>query len=304
MSGLRHVFFGTAMLAVVFSATAQLPSPPPPTTKFSVPTNLLPPMPVAPSPVAFFRQLLVMSPLERKIALTNRPPEIRARIQAKVHEYLSLGPDERELRLRATELRWYLTPLLRVAPADRATRLALVPEDLRGLVTARLQQWDILPPPLKKEFLENDRTLRYFARVEPTNRAAASPEQQKIADAFDRFFELNRKEKQQTLNTLSAAERSAMEKTLRTFDQLPPPQRATCVHNYAKFAGMSAAERTEFLANAEHWSKLTPAERQSWRDLVAHVPILPPLPGNGVPANFFPALPPKIFPPSVATNQD
>lgn len=299
MSGRLQFFFCTVMLAVIFPIRAQLPLPSPAAKKISVATNLLPPMPVAPSPVNFFRQLLVMSPLERNAALTNRPPETRARIIAKVREYLALAPDERELRLRATELRWYLTPLLHVAPADRATRLALVPEDLQPLVKVRLQQWDILPPPLQKEFLDNDRTLHYFARLEPTNQVAANPQQQKIAEVFDRFFELNRQEKQQTLNTLSAAERTAMEKTLRTFDQLPPPQRATCVHNYAKFAGMSAAERTEFLANAEHWSKLTPAERQSWRDLVAHVPILPPMP-----VSIFPPMPPKISRTSVATNLD
>ena len=53
-----------------------------------------------------------------------------------------LGPDERELRLRATELRWYLTPLLRTPAAERAGRLALVPEDLRELVNSRVEQWD------------------------------------------------------------------------------------------------------------------------------------------------------------------
>ena len=58
------------------------------------------------SPVYFFRQLLAMTPQEREDYLTNRPPEIHERILAKVHEYLALEPDERELRLRATELRW------------------------------------------------------------------------------------------------------------------------------------------------------------------------------------------------------
>ena len=62
----------------------------------------------------------------------------------------ALGPDARELRLRATELRWYLTPLLRTPAAERAGRLALVPEDLRELVNSRVEQWDVLPPPLKK----------------------------------------------------------------------------------------------------------------------------------------------------------
>ena len=120
----------------------------------------------------FFRQLVVMSPAERNNSLTNRSPEARARILAKVREYQALGPDERELRLRATELRWYLTPLLRSPATERATRLAQVPPDLRELAKTRLTQWDLLPPPLQQEFLANDKTLHYFAHVEATTLAA------------------------------------------------------------------------------------------------------------------------------------
>jgi hypothetical protein len=102
------------------------------------------------SPVDFFRQLLAMTPEEREEFLTNRPPEIRDRILAKVREYLALDPDERELRLRATELRWYLLPLLRESRgpiAPRAWRRSRT--DLRELVASRLEQWSILPPPLQ-----------------------------------------------------------------------------------------------------------------------------------------------------------
>jgi hypothetical protein len=91
-----------------------------------------------------------------------------------------------------------------------------------------------------------------------------------------------------------------MEKTLQSFEQLPPPQRRQCVHNYAKFAGMSATERAEFLKNAESWSKMSPAERQTWRDLVTHVPLWPPAPPLVMPP--LPPAMPKIPRASVATN--
>lgn len=265
-------------------------------------TNLVPPVPKPQSPVTFFRQLLAMTPLERNQALTNRPPENRARIMAKVREYQALDPNERELRLRATELRWWLSPLFHVPPASRDTRLALVPEDMRDIVKARLAQWDILPPTVQQELLANDQTLRYFANLTTTNAIAASPEQQKIAEQFNRFFELTPKEKQQTLKTLSAAERAAMEKTLKSFEKLPPQQRLQCIRNYAKFAGMSAAERKEFLENAEKWSQMSPKERQSWRDLVTRVPMMPPVPPPAIPANIFPHPVIKTPRPNVATN--
>lgn len=288
-----------AMMA--FSARPEnVPAGPP---RFSIPaTNLIPITPTVESPVSFFRQLLAMNALERNHSLTNRPPEARARILAKVREYQALGPDERELRLRATELRWWLTPLLHMSPTNREARLAQIPDDMRGLVQSRLMQWDLLPPPIQQEFLANDKTLHYFARVETTNQPVATPEQQKITAQFNQFFELTPKEKQQTLNTLSEAERAQMEKTLKTFGQLPPQQRMQCLRNYAKFTGMNATERSEFLKNADRWSKMSPQERQSWRDLVARVPQWPPMPPPAIPANLIPHAPPKIPRSNVATN--
>ena len=278
----------------------------------AVSRNLLPPSPLEPSPVALFRKLLAMSPRERLDFLTNRPPPLRVRILAKVQEYEMLDPDERELRLRATELRWYLMPLLQMTPTNQDEQLAQVPEDLRDLVKTRLNEWEILPPPLKQEFLENDRALHYFTRIVPPGYSVvenmSDQQQQNISEPFNQFFELKPAEKEATLNTLSDPERAQMEKTLKTFDQLPPQQRSQCVLNYAKFADMSLAERTEFLKNAERWSQMSPAERQTWRDLVAHVPSWPPLPpsifppGLAPPAPPMPPIPSNNSRPNVATN--
>src|SRR5487761_2620449 len=149
-----------------FSLDAEDSAPPPPVKLFSTPANLMPPLPPAGSPVDFFRQLLALSAGERAAFLTNKPPAFRARLLAKVHEYEVLDPDERELRLRATELRWYVLPFFHEPATNHAARLALVPEDLRGLVLTRVAEWDILPPPLQQEFLANEPALHYFARVD------------------------------------------------------------------------------------------------------------------------------------------
>lgn len=282
------------------------------------PANVMPPLP--PSPVSSFRRLLAMTPKERADYLTNRPPENRERILAKVREYLALEPDERELRLQATELRWYLMPLLRGAPADRASRLAAVPDNLRGLVQSRLDQWDALPPQLQQEFLDNESVLHYFSHLNSTNNpppvasqerwaALTKADRQNITAQFNRFIEVTPDEKQKMLNTLSGAEQEQMEKTLVTFSNLPPAQRFQCIRAFTQFAGMSPAERAKFLKNAERWSQMPPKERQAWRDLVAQVPLWPPLPN----ALIMPPTPPAPRPPAqsplrvrsmVATNQN
>jgi hypothetical protein len=298
---------------------------------FSTTTNLLlPPIPHSKSPVDLFRELLAMTPAERENSLTNRPPGIRDRILAKVRDYEVLDPNERELRLRATELRWYLPPLMRESPTNRAARLAAIPDDLRPLVKAHLMQWDILPPPFQKEFFESEHALRYFTHVDLPISPPMPPmppvlgwhhgppgpdlahwntlsedQRQKITAQFNQFFELTPMEKKKTLNTLSDAERQQMEQTLETFGKLPPVQRLKCIRAFTEFAGMSAQEKQDFLKNAQRWSQLSPKERQTWRDLVTHVPEWPPLPPALMPP--MPPMPPQLtqrLHPVAATNPD
>jgi len=256
-------------------------------------TTNLPPVPVVQSPVIYFRQLLAMSPADRVQSLTNRPAASRQKILDKVDEYLALSPEEREIRLRATEFHWYLSPLLRTPRDQRGARVAALPAEYRDLAQSRLAKWDVLSPELQKEFLANDRTLHYF--LQNNNGAATNSPAQKAAEQFDQFLSLTPDEKQQILGTLSATERAQMEKTLQAFQTLPVKQRVICLRNYAKFVGMSAQERAEFLKNADSWSKMSSQERQTWRDLVAHAPLWPPLPGPTMPPMpVAPHLSPKI----------
>lgn len=281
------------LLTVVFSTQAQNP----PSVSPRAGANAVVSAPPLQSPISFFRKLLAMSPAERINCLTNRSPEAREHILAKVQEYELLPPDVREIRLRATDLRWWLTPMLTNSPAAREKRLAQAPDDLRPLIESRLEQWSILPPQLQEEFLASDRAMHYFTLM-PDGQPPSPERQKQIASAFNQFFELTPEEKKQTLNQLSDDEREAMQETLQAFDKLPSRQRQLCVQNYARFAGMTANERTEFLKNADRWSKMSPEEREEWRNLVQQVPIWP----VGWTPSQPPPLPPAALPGTVATN--
>ena len=267
------------------------------------PNRLLLPYPAYPPGyfpgVDLFRhKLLAMSPDERDTYLSKRPSEVRQRILDKIQEYLALDPDERELRLRATELRWFLLPLMRDSPDRRDADLAQVPDRIRDLVKSRLIQWEILPPELQHEFLENERAAHYLSsstnsaseeggfRLQHAHRmkelaqwkSLSEKQRNIIASQFNEFFELTPDEKQETLNTLSDAERAQMEKTLQSYADLSTDQRIECIRAFNEFADLTPQDRAEFLKNAERWSQLTPKERQAWRDLVEDVPKWPPLP--------------------------
>jgi len=268
-----------------------------------------PPIPPAPKPpVDLFRSLLTMTPQERREFLAKRSPEAQKLILAKIHEYEGLTPEMRELRLRVTELRWYLLPLLNTAAADRASRLNTVPAALRELVETRLNEWDKLNPEIQKQFLENESTLRFYFELaartpaqlgeRATNtishealqegiqrwQALTDEQRQDVVHHFRQFLDLTPVEKEKTLRTLSGVERAQIEKTLDTFRGLTPSQRVQCVHSFAKFASFSPEERQQFLQNADRWERMSPTDRQALRNLVSNLQNLPPLPpGLGLP---------------------
>jgi uncharacterized protein DUF3106 len=266
-----------------------------------------PPLPPAKSPIDFFRELLAIDPEKRAQFLADRPPETQKHILAKVHEYESLSPDDRELRLKATDLRFYLRPLLNSPATNRPMQLALIPERDRELVEVRLWVWDQLSPAQQKELLENESTLQYLTerqsgsqehqRQVQENLSAPRREQlnhsivqwqklpadqrNKIVVRYYQVFELTPAEQQKVLGKLSESERLEMEKSLQKFRSMSLEQRKLCLSSFEKLASLSPDQRLQFLKNAERWKLVTPEQRRAWRNLVRNLPPLPPGFGSG-----------------------
>jgi hypothetical protein len=313
---------------VLGSVTSPAAPLPPPSSEKS--TTLLPEPPRPPgtlrSPVEFFRQLLALSPEEQEAALALRGEPQREQIRAKLREYEIMPAGERELRLKAVELRWYLLPLMKMPQPERADWLAAIPEADRPLVEQRIQQWTMLPPELQKEVLDHETTIQYFVRLERSTPAqqeqilrsipegarqdlearlahwrAVPPEQrQRMQTHFHQFFDLSEKEKEKTLEALSETERRHLEKSLESFAHLEPAERRVHLEAFRKFSNLTPEGRTEFLHNARRWNSMTPRERELVRTLIHHAPPLPPggpppLPGDArfreAASNAVPALP-------------
>lgn len=276
---------------------------------------------IGPSPVQQFRELLALDSKTRAERLELRPPGMREPIEAKVNEYLALPADEREARLQATELRHYLMLLLPLP--NRLALAAQIPEPMRSVVEARLTKWEVMPPPMREEFIENERVVSYFTQfgaLTPAQRnellRGMTADQRTKLEAditrwhnlpqadknrsfaeFGQLFNLTTEEREKALSYLSDAERQSMEETLETYASLTPEQRKICIQSFQKFASMSLVERREFLKKAEAWQRMTPAEREQWREVVRAVPELPPLPPG-----FFPAVVTSATPTAPKTN--
>jgi hypothetical protein len=279
------------------------------------------------SPVAIFRELLAMPPQDRHKAVAARWPDKQKAILDKLAEYEILPNGFREQRLKETELRWYLLPLMDAPRTNRAAGLAAIPDEYRSIVQERLQTWDLIPPTLKQQWKNDDMVADYFAQSQaafdkrndflrnlpPKRRVYLEKELKRWQDmsdverknallGFKKFFELPPAEQEETLETASDDDRRQMKQTLDSYKNLTLAQRQQCIRSFEKFTTMSVEERNQFLKNAERWNEMTPAEREKWRQLVTVAPIMP----LGSPPPMLPSHSQQLVPgavsPAMATN--
>jgi hypothetical protein len=275
----------------------------------------LPPLP-PPVLVVTFRQLLEMDAPARERTLAELSPKRQEFLRAKLREYEGLTPEQREARLRLTELYTHLAPLMRLEPGARAAQLAEVPASLRPLIEERLRLWDGLPADLRADILANQEVMYYFVRLDSTTPAQQqamldilSPAQRQRLEeglahwrtmsperrtetyrAFQAFLSADTAERRRTLDALSPAGRQQLQQTLRAWQDLSAAQRAQYLESFRKFVDLTPAEREQFLRNVERWRTMSPEARTAWRRLVSRLPPIPPPPpptprrNAGVPA--------------------
>ncbi len=286
-------------------------------------------------PFELFRTVFYMSTVERQRFLLRYSPDKRRALQSKIKEYDTLTPEQRELKLRVTELRAYLLPLMSIPATNRAPYLSALPAEIAPLVKARLESWDRIPPDQQKALLENEGVMQHltrFASISPieqsqvlTNMTPAQrdalregirkwqalPESQRetIARRVQEYFSLTPVEQQKTLGVLSDTERGQIEKTINSYRDLSPATRIQIFRGLEKVSELTPVQLADFLKNAERWTALSPSERQAWRDLVTSAAFLPPLPPGPRPPRPPPVAPNQATPPGpvktgqVATNQ-
>ena len=298
--GLLSLFFSGAVSSFCLTVGGQTMPAPAAATPDAITMTAAskpPPLPAFQPRIEIFRKILAMTAAQQEAWLTNRPPQVRPQLEAKIREYQAMSPGAREAVLRATELHEYLEYFIRTPVADRSSQLAQVPPEYRDIVKEKLQEFDVLPPQLQQEALTGKTTANYFLnprllvvsaarRVNPPMppeplrylSRLSSAQRQEMYTSFQHFFDMSGDDQQKILSTLPPAERGPVAKTLHDLESLPREQRDRGLQSITMMADMSDEQRQAFFKNAELWRQLPPAERQTWRKVVAHLPPMPPVP--------------------------
>ncbi|MBI5800373.1 MAG: DUF3106 domain-containing protein [Verrucomicrobia bacterium] len=247
----------------------------------------------------------------RTTELAAKPARLREVLSTRLREYDTLPPAEREARLRATELRYYLNPLLTTLPSTRATQLSAVPESLRPLVEERLAAWDKLPAEIQREILTNERLLQAMTRPAVPNAFPPLPpgmeakvpdnltqwqefdarQREQLLDNFTHYFRLDERAKTRVVAALPEPKRAETARTLEQFEHLTAGERAACITALKQIGQMTPGQQAQFYANAKQWKEMPESERAAWRKVVIEFPPLPP--GAGPLPPLPPGLPAK-----------
>lgn len=203
-----------------------------------------------PSPIEQFRSWLDLPEEQRATVLASRSSRSRELLEAKLREYSQLPAAERDRRLKVMDIHWHLKPVLEAPATNRVVALAKVPAKMKSVIEDRLQRWEKLPPHVKDDVLTNETAMSFFI-------APPVPPVEPPMPSID----FNRAE---------------MERTLENYANLSLHQRQQCIDSFAALARMTAADRNQFLRNAERWQEMSEEERDTWRQIVNIRPPSPP----------------------------
>lgn len=234
--------------------------------------------------------LLATNIAGREAWLAAKPAASRAAIEAKLREYEAMSPEQRDQKLRASQISWYLPPLIKMPATNRAAILGAIPEEDRKVIEMRLGQLSILPPPMLNQIVTNRNLLRWIDNGQPgasNALAQVSPDQKRLAEqvypVWKKLLELPPARRTEPLSKLNDTDRTNMEMTLNKLGNLSGEERAQARAGFKKFAELSASERESFLSSAKRWQDMSEKDREVWRNVAATLQrppasISPPLP--------------------------
>jgi hypothetical protein len=259
-----------------------------------------------PSPVEKFRLLLEASSSELNSELDAYPEETRSRISVKIEEYRKLSVEKRRQKLTATELRWYLPPLLNADQVTRDFHLRKLEPGLAEVIHQRLMTWDSLPEDLKSSSSKSNLIIGHLSKApsinpplptpsapgtvttapslptDPGNSVSedlADPVSQERLQRLKAYFEMNQEAKNATLKDASLMSDSIFMSRLKWLETMPEQLRERVLSHLIRFQELSVEEKKAFGKSIKTWNRLPQPEKQALRNLVKKTP---PFPGKAV----------------------
>ncbi len=232
------------------------------------------------SPISHFRQLLELNTQQREAIILRQEPSTRRILERKLEEYASLSEGEKEFRLFATELHFYLEPMIgrdssiEKIPADR------IPDSIIPHLRTAMDFWNQLPVSQRDLLLSKKKAITYLITLTYSSArlSAIVPEQSDEWESLNRFLALSLDKQKAFLNSYGLAGNTRIVQVLEKMASLSADQRDRSVHALTCYLSFPPAMKDRFMDGVHTWNSMKPTERTVWRQIADRYPRVKPAP--------------------------
>nr|MBI1231025.1 hypothetical protein [Cytophagales bacterium] len=251
------------------------------------------------SPIEHFRFILNLSSEDLEKYIVRQKPHVQAILRKKVEEYASLSIAEKDFRLRATELHYYLDSLLEHNSTVSLASLPPLPESLREEIMRAVHFWNNLSNAQRDLLFTKKATISYLVSLSsenappmPVNRPAMSSE---WANLYH-FLQLPYEKQKDFLGSHKLNKAPKMQKVLEAFSKMSMDEKERSANALVCFLSFPRDLQDRVSDGLTHWNSLDPSERTVWREIAGRSPTIVPMSNEvlSLSSDFYPPFPVKV----------
>lgn len=232
------------------------------------------------SPISKFRTLLEWTPEERTQFVKKQPANVRQILERKILEYESLSDSQREFRLIATELHFYLEPLLIDNRDIDISTVQDIPDHLRKYIDQSVAFWNRIKPAHRDLLLAKKEAVSYLISISSRlyDLEKLMPKPAPEWDNLYHFLQLPHKKQLSFMRASGIQPSPEMSNLLKAFQGLEVEEKRNCAHAFVCYLSFPDQLKTRFVDGLAQWSEKKPSERSIWREIAGKYPKIRPVP--------------------------
>lgn len=232
------------------------------------------------SPISKFRTILNWSPEERSQFVKKQPANVQRILERKIMEYEALSESQREFRLIATELHFYLDPLLVGNRNIDPSAVQEVPPHLRKYIDQSVGFWNRIKPAHRDLLLAKKEAVSYLISISSRlyDLEKLMPKPAPEWDNLYNFLQLPHNKQLSFMKAYQIKPSIEMEKLLVAFQGLEDEEKRNCAHAFVCYLSFPNNLKTQFVDGLAEWSQKKPSERSIWREIASKYPRIRPVP--------------------------
>lgn len=232
------------------------------------------------SPVSHFRTILLKEKSERESFVIRQTPPVQSVLRRKIKEYEAMPATEREFRLTATELHYYLDPIFVDNRPVSTQSISGIPPHLKVYANRAVGFWNQLETAHRDLLLSKKEAVSYLVGISYRSKTLESltPKPSKEWNGLYHFLLLSEENQEKFCRYHGLQISPEMNELLGYLNKLDMEKRKRCAHAFVCYLSFPSDLKNRFQSGVNDWAAKKPYERSIWREIAGKYPKINPVP--------------------------